>query len=262
MLATNLVLGVAGALIGTIASMIGVGGGILMVPLLSFFFVATTQEAVGTSLAAVVVTSLFSSLNYGRKRVIEYRLAFGLMPTVIAGAWLGAWLTQFVTSGGLALAFGVLLLYPAGMMVTGREPKEIVKLFRLTLPDPDRGYSPVRVVLIGTVAGVASGFFGVGSGILMVPAMTLFLGVDMLAAVATSLLVMGPSALIASAQHWALGHLHVELMLPLALGIVAGAQLGPRLAMRIPRARLRQAFGAALLYAALNMIWKGLSNLV
>ena len=252
------VLVVAGAAIGTISSMIGVGGGILMVPLLSFFFVATTQEAVGTSLAAVVVTSLFSSLRYGRQGVIDYALAGWMAPSVIAGAWLGAWLTTQISSDGLALAFGLLLMYPALMMVSGREPKEIAQWFRL--PNQDRG--PVKVVAIGAVAGIASGFFGVGSGILMVPAMAVFLGVDMLHAVATSLLVMGPSALVASVQHFFLNNLHFELMLPLAAGIVVGAQLGPRLAMAMPRRRLRQAFGIVLAYAGANMVWKGVAALL
>lgn len=256
-----LILVVTGAVIGTISSMIGVGGGILMVPLLSFFFVGTTQEAVGTSLAAVIVTSVFSSIRYHQQKVIDVKLALWLMPNVIMGAWLGAWLTQQISSHGLALAFGALLMYPALMMVTGREPKEIAKF----LGSASAGaplHHPAKIILIGWVAGVASGFFGVGSGILMVPALAILLGVDMLQAVATSLLVMGPSALVGSIQHWFLGHLHFEFMLPLAAGIVVGAQVGPGLAMRMPRKRLRQAFGVVLTYAGLNMIWKGVSTLM
>jgi len=255
------ILVVAGSLIGTVASMIGVGGGIFMVPLLSFFYVGTTQEAVGTSLATVVVTSVFSSINYGRRKLIDFKLGPMLMPTVIAGAWLGAWLTQFISSHGLALAFGVLLLYPATIMLLGREPKEIAKLLGGEAGEQPARYPPLKTVSIGVVAGVASGFFGVGSGILMVPAMSILLKVEMLQAVATSLFVMGPSALLGSAQHAVLGNVHAEFMLPLALGIVLGAQAGPRLALTLPRVRLRQAFGLALSYASLNMIWKGLSQL-
>lgn len=250
----------AGVLTGTIASMIGVGGGILMVPLLSFFFVATTQEAVGTSLAAVVVTSAFSSIAYGRRRVIEVRLGFWLMPAVMLGAWLGAWLTQFVSSGGLALAFAALLLYPAVMMIAGREPKEITRLLGGARAPSAGEPSPLKTAVIGLAAGVISGFFGVGGGVLMVPALHLFLEVGILEAVATSLFVMGPSALIGALQHAALGHTHLGLVFPLALGIVVGAQLGPRVASALPRVRLRQAFGVALAYAALNMAGKGLGG--
>jgi len=256
-----LILVVAGALIGTISSMIGVGGGILMVPLLSFFFVSTTQEAVGTSLAAVIVTSIFSSIRYHQQKAIDFKLALWLMPNVILGAWFGAWLTQQISSQGLALAFGLLLMYPALMMVSGREPKEIAKFFG-SKSDGLPSRHPAKIIIMGLVAGVASGFFGVGSGILMVPAMAILLGVDMLQAVATSLLVMGPSALVGSVQHWFLGNLHFEFMMPLAAGIVVGAQVGPRLAMLMPPKRLRQAFGVVLAYAGLNMIWKGISILL
>lgn len=253
-----LLLTVAGALIGAISSMIGVGGGILMVPLLSFFYVATTQEAVGTSLAAVVVTSISSSLQYGRKKVINYRLALLLMPTVVGGAWLGAWLTAFISSQGLALWFGLLLLYAAVQMLVGVGQPGQVQAGSLRLRPALR--HGIKSTLIGVVSGIASGFFGVGSGILMVPAMVLLLQVEMLEAVATSLLVMMPSSMLGSLQHWFLEHLHVELMLPLALGIIVGTQVGSRIAMNVPRHRLRQAFGVVLIYAGLNMIWKGIAG--
>lgn len=259
---------VAGVLIGTISSMIGVGGGIMMVPLLSFFFVPETQQAVGTSLATVVVTGIVSSINYGKKKVIDYKLAFMLMPTVIVGAVLGAWLTDFISSEGLALAFGVLLMYPALMMISGREPKEVVNIFKNSsrveekTEPKNQTYNPIRIVLIGTIAGVASGFFGVGSGILMVPAMAIFLNVDMLYAVATSLFVMVPSAFVASFKHWESANIIFQFMGLLAIGIIVGAQIGTRLAMKIPRKQLRQAFGVVLAFSGLNMIWKGVSNLL
>jgi len=254
-----LLLVVAGALIGAVSSMIGVGGGILMVPLLSFFYVSTTQEAVGTSLAAVVVTSISSSLHYARKNVIDYRLALVLMPSLTAGAWLGAWLTGFISSEGLSLLFGLLLLYPAVLMLLGREPKEAVSA-RQGGATSNAWHYVLQASAFGVVFGVASGFFGVGSGILMVPAMVLLLKVEMLQAVATSLLVMMPSALVGSIQHWFQHNLHAELMIPVALGIIVGTQVGPRIAIAISRVQLRRAFGVVLVYAALNMIWKGVAG--
>jgi len=250
-------LGGAALFIGLIASMIGVGGGIFMVPLLSLLgFVATTQEAVGTSLAAVVFTSLSSTLAYRAKRVIDFKLGLWLMPVTILGAWTGAYLTRFISSGGLSMAFGVLLLYPAAMMLRGRPPREIARLFRKS--PAGSGYNSIEVFLLGLGAGLASGFFGIGGGIVMVPAMAIFLQLGIVEAVATSLFVMGPSALIGATQHFFQGNLHPELALPLILGIIIGAQLGPRLSTRMPRSRLRQLFGLALLYSAVNMILSGI----
>ncbi len=250
-------LGGAAIFIGFLASMIGVGGGIFMVPLLSLSrLVATTQEAVGTSLAAVVFTSISSTWAYRAKGILDLKLGLMLMPAAILGAWLGAFLTRFISSGGLSIAFGILLLYPATMMLRGRQPREIAGLFRRSASG--NGYSPLEVALLGLGAGLASGFFGIGGGIVMVPAMAIFLQLDIVAAVATSLFVMGPSALIGSLQHFRQGNLHPELALPLIVGIVIGAQLGPRLSVKISKARLRQLFGLVLLYSSVNMILNGI----
>jgi len=111
---------------------------------------------------------------------------------------------------------------------------------------------------IGLVAGLGSGLLGIGSGTIMVPSLALFLGLDIVSAIATSLFVMVPSSAFAAVTHFSQGHVHVELALPLIVGTVIGAQLGPFLGERIPRRRLRQLFGVLLLYAAANMVFKAL----
>lgn len=244
---------------GAVASMVGIGGGIFMVPLLAFFYVGTTQEAVGTSLAAVVFNSLSSTLSYARQRVVDFKLGLTLLPTSMLGGWLGAVATRYLSSGALAVAFGLLLIYVAALMLLGKAPKELAGFF-LKEDHEDRGW--FFRGLIGFFAGVAAGFFGIGGGIVMVPAMALLLGTDMVIAVATSLFVMGPSALIAAAQHWAQGNLILPFAVPLAIGITVGAQLGSWATTRVPQIRLRQLFGLVLLYSAANMIWKGLSQLL
>lgn len=254
-------LGGAAVFIGLIASMIGVGGGIFMVPLLSLSrLVGTTQEAVGTSLAAIIFTSLSSSLAYRRQKVLDLRLGLAVMPGAVLGAWLGAYLTRFISSGWLSIAFGIFLLYPAGMMLRGKQPREIALLvgraFRRS--QAEGRYHPLEASALGLGAGLASGFFGIGGGIVMVPAMVIFLGLDIVQAVATSLFVMGPSALIGSLQHLLQGNVHLELALPLILGIALGAQLGPLISTRMPKVRLRQLFGLVLLYSSVNMILSGL----
>ncbi len=258
-------LGGAAVFIGLIASMIGVGGGIFMVPLLSLaHLVGTTQEAVGTSLAAIIFTSISSSLAYRRQKVLDLKLGLAVMPGAVLGAWLGAYLTRFISSGWLAIAFGIFMLYPAGMMLRGKQPREIALLFRRSRArsqaSASGNYHPLEAALLGLGAGLASGFFGIGGGIVMVPAMALFLGLDIVQAVATSLFVMGPSSLIGSLQHFLQGNVHLELALPLILGITLGAQLGPLISTRMPKVRLRQLFGLVLLYSAVNMILSGLKS--
>jgi len=249
----------AAILIGWVSSMIGVGGGIFMVPLLKIFqYVPTTQIAVGTSLAAIVFNSISSTVSYTRQGVVDFRLGLLLMPTATGGAWLGAYLTRFISSNGLAVAFGMFLVYVAGIMLWGKEPKEVALWLRKRSADGNERFSAPAAVLVGLISGLAAGFFGIGGGAIMVPAMTLLLGADIVRAVATSLFVMGPSALIGSTQHAFQGNLQWELLLPLALGIIAGAQLGAFTTTRVPKVFLRRLFGVVLIYSAINMIWQGL----
>jgi len=250
---TYFLLLLAGLAIGTVASMIGVGGGVFLVPLLALSgLVATTQEAVGTSIAGVIFTSLSSSVAYWRRRAIRVRLGLAIIPGALAGAWLGALLSRHISSGWLAVTFGLFLLYPAGAMILGKQPKELFSR------GEGKGAHPAIGTLVGLAAGLTSGLLGLGGGTVMVPALMLALGLDIREAVATSLFVMVPSAALATSQHALAGNTHWELAIPLIIGIVAGAQLGPALGGRLPKRRLRQLFALVLLYAAVNMVLKGL----
>ncbi len=242
--------------IGFLSSLLGVGGGIFMVPLLVLArYVPTIQQASGTSMAGVVFTSISSTIAYALRHVINFRIGLILMPTAIFGAWCGARLTDIINGKWLFIGFGVLLIYPVAMMIQGKQPKDIafslhgeIESFKLY----------VAGALIGLGAGIASGLFGIGGGTVMVPALAVLLGLDIVTAAATSLFVMVPSATMGAYQHWMQGNLHPELALPLILGIILGAQIGPRVSSHIPKRRLRQLFGAVLLYAAINMMLKGL----
>ncbi|MEA3239389.1 MAG: sulfite exporter TauE/SafE family protein [Candidatus Bipolaricaulota bacterium] len=241
---------------GFFASLLGVGGGIFMVPLLMLAaYVPTIQQAAGTSIAGVVFTSISSTIAYALRRAIDFRIGLILMPTTIIGAWCGARLTNVINAHWLSIGFGVLLLYPVAMMIQGKQPKEI----GLSLHGHIKGIKLYVVGgLIGLIAGTASGMFGIGGGTVMVPALAVFLGLDIVTAAATSLFVMVPSATMGTYQHWVQGNVHPELALPLILGLIIGAQIGPRIGHHIPKRRLRQLFGVVLLYAAINMIVKGL----
>lgn len=243
--------------IGSLASLLGVGGGIFMVPLLSLaHFVPTIQAAVGTSIAGVIFTSLSSSVVYALRRAIDFRLGLLLMPTTIIGAWCGARLTAIVDGRILSIAFGTFLLYPVAMMLRGKGPKEIT----LSLRGEGKGARLyVFTAVLGLISGTASGLFGIGGGTVVVPSLAVFLGLDIVTAVATSLFVMAPAAIIGSYQHWIQGNLQPELALPLILGLVIGSQIGPRIGRRLPKERLRQIFGIVLLYAAVGMFMNGFS---
>ncbi len=254
--AISSLLGAAGLAIGTLSSLLGVGGGIFIVPLLTLTgLVGTVQEAAGTSLASITFTSLSATFAYSRRKAVDVRAGLSLVPASLLGAWAGARLTSIIDSRWLAISFAALLLYPTVMMLLGKTTSDV----RKSAAGRATGGRALAIgAAIGLVAGLGSGLLGIGSGTIMVPSLALFLGLDIVSAIATSLFVMVPSSAFAAVTHFSQGHVHVELALPLIVGTVIGAQLGPFLGERIPRRRLRQLFGVLLLYAAANMVFKAL----
>ena len=248
-----------GIAIGFVASLLGLGGGVFMTPLLLLAgFVSTQPEAAGTSVAAVVFTGISASIAYFRRKVIDFRIGLSFMPTAIVGVFLGKVIIESVNPSWLTIAFGVFLFYPMGMMLLGKTPKE-AKVRLKGWSSGTRYY--ILVAIIGLVAGVATKLFGIGGGTVFVPSLVVLLGIDIVTAAATSLFVMVPIALISAITSWTAGTLHWALALPLILGIIIGAQIGPRIGKTISKKRLRQIFGIVLLYAAINMIIKGIGSL-
>lgn len=247
-------------LVGAIASMLGLGGGVFMTPLLLLAgFVSTQPDAAGTSVAAVVFTGLSASFAYFRRRAIDIRIGLLFMPTALAGVFLGKAIIETVNPSWLTIAFGVFLLYPVGMMLLGKTPKESGVRLKGWSSGP-RYY--ILVGIIGLVAGTATKLFGIGGGTVFVPSLVVLLGIDIVTAVATSLFVMIPIALVSAITSWTAGTLHWPLAVPLILGIIIGAQIGPHVGGRISKKRLRQIFGVVLLYAAAHMIYDGVVSLL
>ncbi len=244
----------AGIGIGLVSSLLGVGGGIFMVPLLLLTgLVGTAQEATGTSIVGVLATGISGSIGYFLRRQSPWRTSLTLMPGALAGSYLGAALAGEISSLMLSLAFGLFLLYPATVLLLGKEPKELVR-------GRDRGNLPPYLgLLVGLLAGTASSLFGIGGGVIMVPVL-LWLGLPMVQAVAGSLLVMVPTAALSTALHAAAQRTHWDLALPLVAGILGGGQLGPAVAVRLPQRTLRRLFSLVLFYSAATMIRRGLGH--
>lgn len=246
-------LALAGVGVGAVGSMLGIGGGLFLVPLLLLGgLVAGAPQAAGTSIAAVLANGISSTAAYLRRKVTNWKVGLVVVPGAVAGGWVGAYLAGRIEPGKLALAFGLFLLYPAAVLVLGKQPKDLFH---------GRGRAGVGILaggMVGLVAGTAGGLFGIGGGVIMVPALT-FLGLDILPAIATSLFVMIPSSAVALAQHALAGRTQWDLAFPLIGGIVIGAQIGPILSLRLPARWLRRLFALVLLYTAAQMIRRGLS---
>jgi uncharacterized membrane protein YfcA len=271
----GLILLVGGAAAGLFGSLLGLGGGLLLVPLMTLAFGLPLREAVAVSLVAVVVTSSASTAVYLERHVANLRLGMTLELFSAIGALAGGLLAFMLEERVIAALFAVLLLWTAATMARRREPsgREPVPVsagngekapsdaapedgsFLDALSGP--GYR-VRRLLLGmagsVVAGVNSALLGVGGGIIKVPLMHVGMGVPLRTSTATSNLMMGITAVSSAVIYAVHGEIDPFVAGPIALGVFVGASTGPRIAHRIPISVLRWVFVAVLVYTAFQMV--------
>jgi uncharacterized protein len=262
--AASLLMIAGGVAAGVFGSLLGLGGGLLIVPLLTFGFGLPLREAIGVSLVCVIVTSGAAAGVFLERRVANLRLGMTLELFTAAGAIVGGLIAFALEERVLAALFAVMLIYTAVSMVRRRPPE----------PDPvttsdeagggvawtDTLHGPgyrVRRIGIGSLAsvgaGVVSALLGVGGGIVKVPVMHLVMGVPLRVATATSNLMIGVTASAGAIIYLAHGEIEPFVAGPTALGVFAGATLGSRTAHRVDVRVLRALFVVVLLLTALEM---------
>lgn len=239
----------AGALVGLAASFTGLGGGVLIVPLLVFIGMSHTL-AVGTAFLAIFITSLSSLLAHARLGHVNRRLGLLLGGGGVVGAQLGAPLLHWVPEAVFNVVFAVILAALAAQLALARSAPEP----RDTAPAALRSiWGNVAIVGYGFVVGVAAAFTGLGGGFLIVP-LAIMLGLGVRQAVGTSflgILIISSSALVA---HASLEEVDVAVGAAIGIGGVLGAQVGPRLVRRTGQRTFRMVFGALLLAVAVRMV--------
>uniref|UniRef100_UPI0026036CC5 sulfite exporter TauE/SafE family protein n=1 Tax=Thermococcus sp. TaxID=35749 RepID=UPI0026036CC5 len=191
-----------GVFIGTLAALFGLGGGFLIVPALNLLGVEM-HHAVGTSSAAVVFTSLSSAIAYSRQRRIHYKVGLLLASTAVVGAYIGAWLTSFISAPKLKVIFGLALIVVAVRIYRKKtaEPSEV------RLEDVRVNYKLVPIG--GFFSGIASGLLGVGGGIINVPFLV-WLGMPIHYAVATSSFAIVFTSASSALKHYMLGNVELH----------------------------------------------------
>jgi uncharacterized membrane protein YfcA len=244
----------AGVLTGTISGFVsglmGVGGGVIMVPLMVAYMGLTQHAAHGTSLAVMVFTGLASAIAYGWQGSLDLGVVIQLAVGTIAGARVGALLSRRVPADKLRQGFGLLV---------------VVIGFRMVLPLPAADpllaagslAAIAATIVLGLLVGVLSGLMGVGGGIFMVPGMVLLLGMAQQEAQGVSLAVIVPTALSGAFTHNQHGNVSTEVVPWLAIPSVLTALLGSFAAHLLPAAILRQLFGLLLLYVGGRMALSG-----
>ena len=255
----ELILLVIAVLVGMISAMIGLGGGFLVVPILIYFFNVEAHQAIGTSLVMIIFTGLSATFAYWRQKRLDFLVGILLTIGTVPGAVLGAYLTTLVTARVLTTLFGVLLIILA-LQFTRKDyvisPKTGLHRLLVDSKGVEFDYS-ARVVpglILSFVAGVVSGFFGIGGGAMMVPVLMMVVGLPMHIAVAVSAFIMVFTSISGALTHLTLGNVITEYALYLSLGIVCGTQIGAAMARRLSTSMLQRVFAASLVVVGLRMI--------
>ena len=261
-------------LAGLMGSLLGLGGGILIVPMLSLAFGLPIQYAIGASVIAIIATSSGSASAYVRDRLSNIRVGMFLETATVSGAIVGALLASIVAPQLLYIIFGIVLLISLLPILVklGEELPQNVKNDRLattlslasSYPDKRLGEEVAYEVtntgwgfLVMCIAGCLSGLLGIGSGVFKVLAMDTIMRIPMKVSTTTSNFMIGVTGAASASIYFARGDVHPLIAAPVALGILAGSFVGARILPLMKNTTLRKIFIPVLSLIALQMVLRG-----
>jgi uncharacterized protein len=256
---------------GVLGALTGLGGGVVLVPLLTLGFGVNLRYAAGASLVSVIATSSGAASSYVRDGYTNIRVGILLEVATSIGAVAGALIAGRLSTGVIAEIFGAVLLYSAFKTVApdaeptpGGTRDALATRLRLdgALPTPggEAPYTVHRVPLgfgVMTIAGMLSGLLGVGSGALKVLAMDRVMRLPFKVSTTTSNFMIGVTAAASAGIYLHRGYVDPSLVWPVMLGVLAGALVGARLLRGARVESLRRTFAAVIVILAIEMIIKG-----
>ena len=276
MLHTALLMLGVGIFAGIMGSILGIGGGMIVTPIVTLAMGLDIKYAIGASIIAVIATSSGSTIAFLKDDVLNLRVAMFLEIATTIGAIIGALLTGAFEPMILYILFGSLLVFSSWNMYrkmrSGQEVLQQVhadkwaEKFNLNSSYYDKNtkqqvdYQVENVpggFLIMLGAGLASGMLGIGSGAFKVMAMDGAMKMPLKPSSATSNLMMGVTAAASATVYFFNGSIRPDLAVPLALGILGGSTIGTRIIQNLPSKLIRLIFIQILLYLGLQMILKG-----
>ncbi len=247
---TAILLALVGVSAGLLGALMGVGGGVIIVPALTELFGVPFRHAVGASLVVIIMSSSASSATFVARGTTDIRAGVLLGLATIGGALVGSAVAGVAPVKALRILFAAVTLYSAVMLWRRRhganessaaESQEV------------RGWGPGLGA--GGAAGVLSGLLGVGGGVFMMPVMTLVMRIPFKVAAATSNFLIAATAAAGAYVYWDRGEVDALLAAPVVVGVFLGARLGATLLPRIPAQRLQGVFAGFLVFVGGRMIW-------
>lgn len=267
-----LLVGAYGA--GLLGSLTGLGGGVVVIPMLTLCFGVDFHYAVGAALVASIATSSGSGSAYVREGITNIRLGMFLEIATTIGAVLGALVAMYLNNSVIAVIFGSVLILTAIQQqrqksdhegVVGSETARRLKLYGSWL-QPDGSHRAYQLRNVGggfammTVAGVLSGILGIGSGILKVLAMDSIMKVPFKVSTTTSNFMIGVTACASAVIYIQRGNIVPGIACPIMVGVLFGALTGARLLKRMNVTLLRKIFSIVIFMVAINMIYMGFTG--
>ncbi|NLT41368.1 MAG: sulfite exporter TauE/SafE family protein [Anaerolineae bacterium] len=250
MLVSLLLLALAGLITGALGAMLGVGGGFILVPMLTVLYGVPIHSAVAAGQIGVIATSTVATVHYLKQDLVHLHLAYGLLFAATVGAAIGALVGSRLDERILAGIFGMVLAWVALRMIRGQNIPD----------DPDATVATCRPVhwWVGQAGalfgGTLGGLLGIGGGVVNVPLLCMGMRVPLRLAGATSIFLVGITGASAAAVYYSRGYTDLIVCGATVLGAFAGSWIGARLASRIQSSYLRIAFGVVAAYTGITMI--------
>ena len=260
-------------LAGLAGSLTGLGGGVVIIPLLTLFFHVDIRYAIGAALVASIATSSGSASAYVKVGITNIRLGMFLEIATTAGAVLGAIIAVYTPVNLVAILFGIMLIFSAAMTLRKKHEGALLEGSRLSYQLKLNGSYPIKDGVIDyklknvgagfsimTIAGMLSGLLGIGSGALKVLAMDTAMKVPFRVSTTTSNFMVGVTAAASAVVYLQRGYIDPGIAFPVIIGVLAGAFTGSKLLMKIDVKKLKLIFSIAITLIALNMIYNGFNH--
>jgi uncharacterized membrane protein YfcA len=257
-------------LAGFLGSMTGLGGGVILIPLLTLVFKVDIHYAIGAAVVASIATSSGSAAAYVRDGIANIRIGMFLEIATTTGAVVGVFLATMASPNLVAVIFGLVLIF-SGLMSFRKKVSHIetqgsplANTLRLNGTYPVEGvsvkYSVKNVVggyIIMTIAGILSALLGIGSGALKVLAMDMVMRLPFKVSTTTSNFMIGVTAAASGVVYLQRGYIEPGIALPVVLGVLGGAMTGSKVLANVKVNSLRIVFGVIMLFMAMQMIYNG-----
>ncbi|AIC95521.1 sulfite exporter TauE/SafE family protein [Shouchella lehensis] len=264
---------IVGFIAGAFGSLLGLGGGVIVVPALLLLPlvlvdvpILSSQAAAGTSLATMIVTGISSVIAYGKQHTIDVKSGFIFLIGIAPGAILGTFVSRLLPTDAFLIYFGFfMLLIALSLFFRPQQHKEkkVEKAYwRTGIDDTGKpyayGFSYPTAILISVVVGFLSSLFGVGGGAIMVPVMMLLFGFPIKIATATAMLLVLFSAIVGTGAYAVSGHVEWLLVLALIPGAYFGAKCGAWLNRRLQSTVLMIVMRIVFIALAIQLIIQGI----